>query len=270
MASNRAPNRVAASATTLASSAEPGRRPWSTWTTVTSHPAAVARTSRASESRPPDTAQVTVLWTGGKLHRPSRAATIGGNSQPVPAPFMTPKPPTPPDASGRSTGRAPGSRRAWAGSRARRMPRCSSSGPPADSTASMKRSPCSYWFILASSPMSLARNRDAGSSWRRRCLSTREKRPALGMRSSPARSMVTSPCPSSRLISPPICLQRLLLLRGGDQGDEPAVVERVLALAQRLGDALEGDRGTASDRGRRRPGPGGRARGSGRAATARR
>ena len=40
---------------------EPGRRPWSTCTAVTSQPASTASTSSASESAPPDTAQVTAV-----------------------------------------------------------------------------------------------------------------------------------------------------------------------------------------------------------------
>jgi hypothetical protein len=72
-ARNPAPNRRAASATTSASAAEPGRRPWSTCTAVASHPAATASTSSASESAPPDTAHVTGVPAGGRSSGPSRS-----------------------------------------------------------------------------------------------------------------------------------------------------------------------------------------------------
>ena len=53
------------------------RRPWSTWTAVTTHPASVARASKASESAPPETAQLSALPGGGKAQRLSRSASIG-------------------------------------------------------------------------------------------------------------------------------------------------------------------------------------------------
>ena len=46
--------------------ADPGRSPWSTWTAVTSHPAATASTSSARESAPPETAQVTTAPGAGE------------------------------------------------------------------------------------------------------------------------------------------------------------------------------------------------------------
>src|SRR5207244_8070772 len=60
-----APKRLAARCTTPASAADPGRRPWSMWTAVTSQPAATASTRRASESAPPETAHVTGLPAAG-------------------------------------------------------------------------------------------------------------------------------------------------------------------------------------------------------------
>src|SRR5664280_1835342 len=75
--SNRAPNRRAAPATTSASAAEPGRRPWSTCTAVTRQPEAAARTSSARESGPPETPQTRSDPGSGKVHRASRALVAG-------------------------------------------------------------------------------------------------------------------------------------------------------------------------------------------------
>src|SRR5205085_6028404 len=77
-----------------------------------------------------------------------------------------------------------------------------SSGPPADSTAATNRSPSSYWRILASRPISCWSTRAGPRTCRRRSRSTLLKRSALGIRAAPARAMVTSPWPSSRLIRP--------------------------------------------------------------------
>ena len=85
---------------------EPGRRPWSTWMAVTSQPAAVARTSRASESAPPDTAQV----TGGARFGERAASEAGPPREAAPADAQA-------AASGRSgPARCPvrGSRPGWA------------------------------------------------------------------------------------------------------------------------------------------------------------
>ena len=73
--------------------------------------------------------------------------------------------------------------------------------PPDSSTAAMNRSPSSYWRSLASMPISCCRMRDRPWACLRRARSTWEKWAALGMSAAPARSMVTSPWPSSRLIS---------------------------------------------------------------------
>ena len=96
-ASNRAPSRAAAPATTSASAAEPGRKPWSTWTAVTSHPAAVARTRRARESGPPETAQVRGLPTGGKVQAPSSVSAVTTGARLPPG--LTPAPAPPPGRS---------------------------------------------------------------------------------------------------------------------------------------------------------------------------
>ena len=71
--------------------------------------------------------------------------------------------------------------------------RSSSAGPPTDSTFSMNSSPASYCLSLASRPMSFCTSRIMGLPCWRRWSRTRLKRSALGMRSAPARFMVTSP-----------------------------------------------------------------------------
>src|SRR4029453_2575802 len=73
-ARNRAPNRSATAATTWASSADPGRRAWSTGTAVARTRGATARTRGARESAPPDTAATASVPAGGKVHRASSPA----------------------------------------------------------------------------------------------------------------------------------------------------------------------------------------------------
>ncbi len=68
------------SATTPASPADPGRRPWSTCTAVTSQPAAHARASSASESGPPETAHVSCVPGGGNAQRST--SRRGSRSEP--------------------------------------------------------------------------------------------------------------------------------------------------------------------------------------------
>ncbi len=117
-----APRRVAASSTTDASSPEPGRRPWSTWTAVTASPVALARTRRHSESAPPETAATTppgpTASGCGKAQR-ARSPAIRSSAPARPASPLRPRPRLP---CVRSTGSAPGSRRWWGGSRARSRP----------------------------------------------------------------------------------------------------------------------------------------------------
>src|SRR5690606_24976272 len=82
-----APHRSAARRTTSASAADPGRSPWSTCTAVTRQPAWAASASRASESAPPDTAQVTARPGGGKSHRAasrSSRSSAGSSATAVP------------------------------------------------------------------------------------------------------------------------------------------------------------------------------------------
>ena len=81
-----APRRAATAATTSPSAAEPARRPWSTCTAVTSQPAATASASSASESGPPETAQVRAKPRAGNVHRPSKASasTVRTASDAVP------------------------------------------------------------------------------------------------------------------------------------------------------------------------------------------
>ena len=192
-----APRRAAAAATTPASASEPGRRPWSTWMAVTTHPAAAARTSRARESAPPDTAQASGAPGGGNVQRAEQVSGDGrgGGCGRLPAQ---------PTGPGHPGSRGRGSPRAWAASRGPPTPGPAARGRPASSTDSTKRSPSAYWRILASSPssfdISLARPR----AWVRRWCSTREKCAAPGTSPAPARSIVTSPWPSSRLIIPEI------------------------------------------------------------------
>ena len=64
----------------------------------------------------------------------------------------------------------------------------------------MNRSPASYWRSLASIPTSCCNSRDGRLARRRRSRRTRANISASGTASWPARSMVMSPCPSSRLI----------------------------------------------------------------------
>ena len=71
---------AAASATTSASAADPGRRPWSTCTAVTRQPAATARTSRASESAPPETPHTS--GGPGRRERCSRSSRRPGSGRP--------------------------------------------------------------------------------------------------------------------------------------------------------------------------------------------
>ena len=79
-------------------------------------------------------------------------------------------------------------------------------GRPTRSMWAMKRSPCSYWLSLLSRPISLRSMRTGGEPPWRRADSTEEKRLAASTRPAPARSIVTSPWPSSRAIIPPISL----------------------------------------------------------------
>src|SRR4029079_10733557 len=78
--SNPTRTRCAASSTTAASVSDPGRNPWSTWTAVTLHPAASARTISEMESAPPDRAHVTWVPGGGKVHLASRSSKAGSAS----------------------------------------------------------------------------------------------------------------------------------------------------------------------------------------------
>src|SRR5688500_14903694 len=71
-----APKRSAAARTTSASASEPTRRPWSTWTAVTSQPTATASTSSASESAPPDTAHVRGDPDAGNVQQSSNSPTV--------------------------------------------------------------------------------------------------------------------------------------------------------------------------------------------------
>ena len=126
--------------------------------------------------------------------------------------------------------------------------------PPAASTASMNRSPCSYCLSLASSPMSrwsslAGADVAAGAAG---AAPRRTARPS-GCASPPARSMVTSPWPSSRLISPPIRSSDVALLGRGEQGHDAAVGERVLRRCGSPRPAGRARRGTASGRGRPAP-----------------
>src|SRR5207248_4071890 len=73
---NPAPERGAASAAVAGSSADCARRAWSTCTAVTWHPAAHASTRRASESAPPETAQVTSVPGGGNVHLGRRSEEL--------------------------------------------------------------------------------------------------------------------------------------------------------------------------------------------------
>ena len=66
-----APSRPATSTTVRPSAAEVDRNPWSTCQAVTSRPASMASTSRASESGPPETAQSTGVPAVGKEQRSS-------------------------------------------------------------------------------------------------------------------------------------------------------------------------------------------------------
>ena len=175
----------------------PGRRPWSTWMAVTSHPAAAASTRRASESAPPETAQA----SGGARRREGAAGQqVGdeGGGTGRAAPCRSRHRPGPP--------RRPGSRiSSRVGSHSGpSQTRASSAGPPAASTDSTKRSPSAYWRILASRPSSFDISLVSPRAWVRRSWSTWEKCAAPGTSAAPARSIVTSPWPSSRLIIPEI------------------------------------------------------------------
>ena len=77
-------------------------------------------------------------------------------------------------------------------------------GPPTRSMWAMKRSPCSYWLSLLSRPISFRSMRTGGEPPWRRAESVEAKRSAARTRPAPARSIVTSPWPSSRAIIPPI------------------------------------------------------------------
>src|ERR671910_689800 len=95
----------------------------------------------------------------------------------------------------------------------------------------MNASPWAYCLSLASMPSERCTALARLPPWRRRSLSAREKRGAEGTWPRPARSIVTSPWPSSRLIIPP-----MRDLRGGKpnplsepQQVGPAVVEGVRA-----------------------------------------
>ena len=80
----------------------------------------------------------------------------------------------------------------------------SASGPPSRSTSAMNASPWAYWLIFASRPRSSLEQLGGRGGVGPPLAEDPAKRWALGIRSAPARSMVTSPWPSSRLISPPI------------------------------------------------------------------
>ena len=102
-ARNPAPQAHATAATISASAADPGRRPWSTCTAVTSQPAAAARTSRADGvGSARDTAQVTAVPPAReRAAAPPAGATAHGNGG---------------RRHPRSRGSGRGSRRAWEGS----------------------------------------------------------------------------------------------------------------------------------------------------------
>ena len=69
--------------------------------------------------------------------------------------------------------------------------------------AAIKSSPAWYWANFASSPITFCIIRLTPLALLRRCCITRWKRWAWGTWPAAARDMVTSPCPSTKLIMPP-------------------------------------------------------------------
>ena len=237
-ARNAAPKPSAAVAHHLGlSAAEPARRPWSTWTAVTSHPAATASTSSASESAPPDTAHVTAV--PGRRERAAGAAARWRGRPDTRARRQA-------DASRARDPRAihaDGSRI----SAMRRQIRRALPGPVEQRAAAGRLDrldePLALLVLveLGLEPDQLLQQ--LGESrcavWRR-WRSTRPNRSALGMRPSPARSIVMSPWPSSRLISPLHLIEhRPLLGRRRTSAMTPPSASGLRARADGLGDAAE-------------------------------
>ena len=176
-------------------------------------PAATARTSRAVESGPPDTAHVD--------RRPRRRERAAGEqlvgraprrSRPGPRSGRRPRS-AQPDRSAPS--QPPGSRISlrvgrFAGSaHARSIVR----GPRSLLDHLDEPLPCSYCFSLASSPISFCSSLHRRVAPVARAGAGRGRSgPRSGSRSAPARSIVTSPWPSSRLIRPLDLLERIALL----------------------------------------------------------
>ena len=240
---------------------EPARRPWSTWIAVTSHPAAVARTSRASESAPPDTAQAS-----GRARRAGRCTGSAGRGRAAEGRVGAslshrPGPPRPP-------GR--GSPRAWAATRGPPRPGPAAAGPPAASTDSTKRSPSAYWRILASRPSSFDISLASPRAWVRRSCSTWEKcaAPGTSRGARPVHGHVAVALEQAH--HPRDLRQREPLLGRGQHADHAAVVGRV-APGPQLGGGPAHHLGQPGRVARERPEQLGRpGRRSGRAARARR
>ena len=132
-----------------------------------------------------------------------------------------------------------GSRRASAASPAPSNAVSSSSGPPARSTAAMNRSPCSYWFSLASSPRSCWSRRMPGltgpAAGPQHAAEPLGRRDAVG--AGPVHGHVAVALEQAH--QPADLLEHLGLLGRGEQGGQAAVVERVAAGRGGVGDPAQ-------------------------------
>ena len=233
---------------------------------MTSHPAATASTSRASESAPPDTPHTTGV-PGGR-ERAARQQRGRGHDRHDGRDLSRQRGARRPSA--RSSGGARGSRPGWAGCPAPPRPVDSSVVPPARSTSAMKASPWAYWLSLASRPMSCCTSREQPLGG----VAALAQHPAeaVGARDQALAGAVHGDVavPLEQAHQAADLVEDRPLLGPGDQVHQAAVGERVLARPARRRPCGSRRRGGAWGRGRPRRGSRAPARGSAPAATARR